>query len=103
MHYPPFNALAAILVRSSKLEAALKMSGLISKRISEGGWKGVRVLGPAAAFLLRLKREYRYQFLIKSQRHDTLQDLLKAIRACAQEADFPPAGLVMDVDPLSLL
>jgi len=103
MHYPPFNALAAILVRSPKLEAALKMSGLISGRIAQGAWKGVRVLGPAAAPLLRLKRDYRYQFLIKSQRHDTLQTLLHEVRACAKEADFPATGLVIDVDPFNLL
>ena len=79
------------------------MSGLISGRIAQGAWKGVRVLGPAAAPLLRLKRDYRYQFLIKSQRHDTLQTLLHEVRACAKEADFPATGLVIDVDPFNLL
>jgi primosomal protein N' (replication factor Y) len=103
MHYPPFTAMAALLVRSTKLEAALKMSGQISQRIAAHNWPGVRVLGPAAAPLLKIKKEYRYQFLIKAQRHNTLQALLQEVRACAREEDFPPTALVVDVDPLSLM
>ena len=61
------------------------------------------MLGPAAAPLLKLKKEFRYQFLIKSRRHDTLSALLKDLRACARENNFPATALVVDVDPLSLM
>jgi primosomal protein N' (replication factor Y) len=103
MHYPPFTALAAILIRHERLEEALKISAVLNQRIAAGKWDGVRVLGPAAAPLLRLKKEFRYQFLIKSQRRDVLNTLLRDLRACAVAEKFPPAAMVFDADPLSLL
>jgi len=75
----------------------------LNQRIVAGKWEGVRVLGPAAAPLLRLKKEFRYQFLIKSQRRDVLNTLLRDLRACAVAEKFPPAAMVFDADPLSLL
>ena len=103
MHYPPFTALAAILIRHERLEEALKISAVLGQRITEGKWEGVRVLGPAAAPRLRLKKEFRYQFLIKSQRRDVLNTLLRELRACAIAEKFPPAAIVFDADPLSLM
>ncbi len=103
MHYPPFTALANILIRSPKLELAVKWSGALSKRIAEGKWPGVRVLGPAAAPLAKLKQEYRYQFLVKSERRDTLHKLLADCRAFARTSELPPTAMIVDVDPLTLL
>jgi len=98
-----FTALAAILIRHERLEEALKISAVLSQRIANGKWEGVRVLGPAAAPLLRLKKEFRYQFLIKSQRRDVLNTLLRDLRACARAENFPSTALVFDADPLSLM
>jgi primosomal protein N' (replication factor Y) (superfamily II helicase) len=103
MHYPPFTALAAILIRHERLEEALKISAVLSQRIADGKWEGVRVLGPAAAPLLRLKKEFRYQFLIKSQRRDVLNTLLRDLRACARAENLPSTAMVFDADPLSLM
>ena len=103
MHYPPFSALANILIRSPKLELAVKWSGGLAKRLGEGKWSGVRVLGPAAAPLARLKQEYRYQFLVKSQRRSTLHGLLEDCRSFARAQQLPPTAMVVDVDPLTLL
>lgn len=103
MHYPPFSALANILIRSPKLELAVKWSGGLAKRLGEGKWSGVRVLGPAAAPLARLKQEYRYQLLVKSQRRSTLHSLLEDCRSFARAQQLPPTAMVVDVDPLTLL
>ena len=103
MHYPPFAALANILIRSPKLELAVKWSGALAKHLAEGKWAGVRLLGPAAAPLARLKEEYRYQFLVKSQRRSTLHNLLGDCRSFARAQQLPPTTMVVDVDPLTLL
>ncbi|HEV2467711.1 MAG TPA: primosomal protein N', partial [Candidatus Sulfotelmatobacter sp.] len=66
MHYPPYSALANVLVRSDNLDDALKWSGTIGKWFNETRHEGVRVLGPAAAPIMRLKRDYRYHFVLKS-------------------------------------
>ncbi len=103
MHYPPFSALANILIRSPKLELAVKWSGELARHLAEGKWAGVRLLGPAAAPLARLKEEYRYQFLVKSQRRSTLHNLLGDCRSFARAQHLPPTAMVVDVDPLTLL
>ena len=72
MHYPPFSALASLLVRDTKLEQAIRWSRQIGAFLEPMESRGVKVLGPAAAPLARLKREYRFQFLLKSPRRSAL-------------------------------
>ena len=102
MHYPPFAALANILVRSEKLEEALRLSGGLAEFLKDPP-KTVRVLGPAAATMVKLKSEYRYQFLLKSSSRRDLAQLLKGARHFAEEHKGPATALVIDVDPLSLM
>jgi len=63
MHYPPYSALANVLVRSDKLDEALRWSGILGKWFEKTRHEGIRVLGPAAAPIMRLKRDYRYHFV----------------------------------------
>nr|MBA3913657.1 primosomal protein N' [Terriglobales bacterium] len=65
MHYPPYSALANVLVHSEDLNQALSWAGILGKWFEEARHPGVRVLGPAAAPIVRLKRDYRYHFVLK--------------------------------------
>jgi primosomal protein N' (replication factor Y) len=102
MSYPPFTAMANVLVRSEKNELALRMSGEVGMLLTPPPEK-LRVMGPAEAPVPRLKAEYRYQLLIKSASRIALNALLQKVRAFAQERKWPATALVIDVDPLSLL
>jgi len=102
MHYPPFTAMANIVVRSQKLEEALKLAGQLGEYLKDPP-KEVKVLGPAAAPVVKLKSEYRYQFLMKATSRRTLGMLLGAARRFAESHDWPATALVVDVDPLSLM
>ncbi len=102
MRYPPFSALANILVRSEKQEDALRMSTELS-RMLEPPPPELKLLGPAEAPVPRLKREFRYQLLIKAASRKVLRDHLQRVRLHALERKWSPTGLVIDVDPLSLL
>jgi primosomal protein N' (replication factor Y) len=66
LHYPPFTALALVLVRDKKIENAIRWSRQLSAFLAPQESRGVKILGPAAAPLARLKREYRFQFLLKA-------------------------------------
>jgi len=103
MHYPPFTALANVLVRSDEMVQALKFSGLIGRWLEKNPPQGIRVLGPAAAPLSRLKREYRYHFILKSQSRERLNAGLRALLDFASAEKIPRGKLVVDVDPVSLL
>ncbi len=102
MRYPPFTALANILVRNEKQEMALRMSTELSALL-EPAPEGIKVMGPAAAPVPRLKAEYRFQFLIKATSRKTLNHLLRKAQEFARAQKWNATALVIDVDPLSLL
>lgn len=103
MHYPPYNSLANVLVRSDKLDEALQWSGILGKWFDATRHEGIRVLGPAPAPLLRLKRDYRYHFVLKSSSREKLNGLLRTLLAYAAQQKIPRTQLIVDVDALWLM
>ncbi len=103
MHYPPFAALASILVRDAHLENAVKWSREIERFFAGAASSGVRVLGPAPAPLARLRKEFRFQFLLKSPKRTELGRLLRAALDHCTRKEIPQKAVLVDVDPLSLM
>ena len=103
LHYPPFEALASLLVRDTKLEQAIRWSRQLGSFLAPMESRGIKVLGPAAAPLARLKREYRFQFLFKSPRRSTLNSVLAECLAFCAEKGIPDRAILLDVDPVNLL
>ncbi len=105
LHYPPFAALASVLVRDARLENAVRWSREIERffRSAAAESRGVRVLGPSAAPLARLRREYRFQFLLKAPQRKEMGRLLReCLDACAKK-EIPERAVLVDVDPLSMM
>jgi len=98
MHYPPYSSLANVLVRSDNLDDALEWSGKIGKWFDATRHEGVRVLGPSAAPIMRLKRDYRYHFVLKSPSREKLNATLRAMLAGAVEQKIPRTQVIVDVD-----
>ena len=63
----------------------------------------VRVLGPAPAPISRLKRIYRFHFVLKAERRDTLGRTLRALLAHADTIPIPRRSLLLDIDPVHLM
>ena len=103
MHYPPYSALANVLVRSDQLGDALRWSGLLGKWFDATRHEGVRVLGPATAPIMRLKRDYRYHFILKSDSRQKLNATLRAMLAYASNEKIPRTQVIVDVDALWLM
>jgi primosomal protein N' (replication factor Y) (superfamily II helicase) len=103
MYYPPFSALANVLVRSDRLEQTLKWTGQIGKWFETVGHDGVRVLGPSVAPIMRLKRDYRYHFIVKAASREKLNTALRRMLAFTVEEKIPRTNVIVDVDALSLL
>jgi primosomal protein N' (replication factor Y) len=103
MHYPPYSALANVLVRSDKLDDALEWSGTLGKWFDATRHEGVRVLGPATAPIMRLKRDYRYHFVLKSPSRKNLNTTLRAMLAYAVQKKIPRTQVIVDVDALWLM
>jgi primosomal protein N' (replication factor Y) len=102
MHYPPFTALANIVVRDRRVENAIRWSRQLAAFLAPQESRGVKVLGPAAAPLARLKREYRFQFLLKAPRRTQLSQILAGCLDFCSRKKIPETAVLVDVDPLSL-
>lgn len=102
MRYPPFSALANVMVRSEKQEEAMTMSGELANFFGTGQ-ADLKFLGPAEAPIPKLKSEFRYQLLIKAANRKRLNEVLHNLRTFGQERRWPATSLVIDVDPMTLL
>jgi primosomal protein N' (replication factor Y) (superfamily II helicase) len=102
MSYPPFGVMVNILVRGVDQEQALQRSAALA-RLLDPAPEGVRVMGPAAAALARLKNEYRYQMLLKSSSRKQLNAIAGQLRNYAVSEKWGAAALVIDIDPVTLL
>jgi primosomal protein N' (replication factor Y) len=102
LHYPPYAALANVLIRSRSLENAIKWSRALESYFAPFEKEGIKVLGPAAAPLARLRQEYRFQFLLKAAKRSNLTRALSGCMEFCAKREIPETAVIMDVDPTSL-
>jgi primosomal protein N' (replication factor Y) (superfamily II helicase) len=103
MHYPPYAVLANVLIQSEKLEEATGWSAALGRWFQQARLEKVRVLGPAAAPIVRLKRIYRFHFVLKAERRQALGEALRRMLAFAETQGIPRRNLVVDVDAVHLM
>ena len=103
MHYPPFNALANVLIQSQHLEEAAGWASTLGQWFQQTQLTGVRVLGPATAPISKIKRIYRFHLVMKAEKRQLLAKTLRAMLAHAEEAGIPRRNLIVDVDAVSLM
>lgn len=106
LSYPPFVALASLLVhdedfgRAQETAAALK-SALDHANAAE---RACRILGPAPAPLARLRGEHRIQLLIKARSRPRLRALLNlALGNAAMDKAYDPRRVNVEIDPVNLM
>jgi len=103
MHYPPAAVLANVVVQGESLAEAANWANTLGRWFAATPFDKVRVLGPAAAPIARLKRIYRFHFVVKAERRDTLSRALRALLAHAEAQGIPRRNLVVDVDAVHLM
>ncbi|HEV2708769.1 MAG TPA: primosomal protein N' [Edaphobacter sp.] len=103
MHYPPNAVLANVVIQSEKLEEATAWSAALGRWFERTRLDKVRVLGPAAAPIVRLKRIYRYHFVLKAEQRQTLGAALRVMLAFAETQGIARRNLVVDVDAVHLM
>ncbi|HWW18731.1 MAG TPA: primosomal protein N' [Candidatus Saccharimonadales bacterium] len=103
MAYPPFSSLANVIIRNTDLEKAIRWSRQLSEYFSPHDGRGLRILGPAAAPLAKLKKEHRFQFLLKSPKRSLLAKVLGGAMSYLELKEIPETAVLVDMDPLSLM
>src|SRR5271170_4446979 len=103
MHYPPHAVLANIIVQSPRLEEAAGWAASLGKSFAAMPQEQVRVLGPASAPIVRIKRIYRFHLLLKAAQRQALARTLRAGLAQAEALGIPRRNVIVDVDAVNLM
>jgi len=104
MGYPPFFALASMLLRHSELIVATENARKLRKALDDANAsKACRILGPAPASLARLKGEHRIQILIKSPNRRVLRETVDLALAAAEEKGCDLRLVHTEIDPINLM
>jgi primosomal protein N' (replication factor Y) len=103
LHYPPFSVLANVLVQSEKLEEAAGWAAQVGRFFEREKIAGVKVLGPAAAPIVKLKRIYRFHLILKAEQRKVLNRALHRMLGFVEANGIPRRSVVVDVDAVSLM
>jgi len=90
-------------VQSEKMEEVLAICAKMGRWLEKRKPEGVRVLGPAPAPVSRLKKIYRYHFLLKAERRDVLGGVLRELLAFIELEEISRRSVVVDVDAMHLM
>lgn len=102
--YPPFVALASLLVHGADLVRvkadAVELRKELDRANSE---RQARILGPAPAPLARLKGEYRVQLLIKCRNRHQLRKIIDDALKALNERKVNLRSINVEIDPVSIM
>jgi primosomal protein N' (replication factor Y) len=102
--YPPFVALASLLVHGSDFEKTRTTALELRKELDQANQdRACRVLGPAPAPLARLKGEHRIQLLIKSRSRRRLRQLIDAGVAGVARGGHASRSINIEIDPITIM
>lgn len=98
-HYPPYSRMAQVLVQHrDREEAAGKLDTIAGRLRSHPLANDVRLAGPAAAPLERLRNRWRFQLLLRGPSGARLKRLLREV-----VGDPVPPEVTLDIDPHDLM
>jgi primosomal protein N' (replication factor Y) len=108
MGYPPYRNLIQILTVNPNADKAARMAEKISHTLKlyvdqRGAGSTLRILGPAAAPLEKLRGNYRMQLLVKYHPGADAISILQDCFADLSRQRFQSSKVHVDIDPLSLL
>lgn len=103
MGYPPFVALALILIRHPDLEKAERYAKILRTSMDDENDGTCRILGPAAASIARLKGEHRIHIILKSPNRRSLKTLISAAMKRAEVSGADMRSLHVEIDPVNML
>ena len=102
--YPPFAALALLLVRHKDPARAFSIAQQLRNELHEvNRERSARILGPAPAPLARLRGEHRIQILLKSRSRKQLRAVIDQALKSFQDASGDARAVTLEIDPVSMM
>jgi primosomal protein N' (replication factor Y) len=107
LSYPPFSRLVLVETKGPDEEKVRKAAERFASLLRRGGSETI-VLGPAPAVLAKIKNQYRWHTIIKSDRQrdpagHAVHALLQKVRSDYDRKAPSDVRLVIDVDPGGLM
>jgi primosomal protein N' (replication factor Y) len=104
LNYPPFVALASLLVHGEDFTRTQTSAAEIKKALDEANTdRACRILGPAPAPLARLRGEHRIQILLKSRSRPRLREVIDLALADVIECGQDLRNVNLEIDPINLM
>jgi len=104
LNYPPFVALASLLVHGEDFTRTQATAAELKKSLEDANTdRACRVLGPAPAPLARLRGEHRIQILVKSRSRPRLREVIDIALANAVERGCDLRSVNLEIDPINLM
>ncbi len=102
--YPPFVALASLVVHGAELKRVRADSLELRKELDLANVeRAARILGPAPAALARLKSEYRVQLILKCRNRHLLRSLIDKSLKALQQRKINLRSINVAIDPVSIM
>ncbi|HEX4020083.1 MAG TPA: primosomal protein N' [Acidobacteriaceae bacterium] len=103
LHYPPATVLTNILLEHAELGKVSNWAGQLGRWLQQHPHPNVRILGPAAAPIARLKRIHRFHLILKASNRKELALLVRQMLDYADKINIPRRNLTVDVDAVHLM
>lgn len=102
--YPPFVALASLLVHGGDLVRVKSEAVELRKELDRANTeRTARILGPAPAPLARLKGEYRVQLILKCRNRRELRRLIDDALKALGDRKINLRSINVEIDPVSIM
>jgi len=102
--FPPFVALALMLVRHKDLAQAKTIAHeLRNALVKTNGAHTCRILGPAPAPFARLRGEHRVQLLVKARGRKQMRAVIDAALKALEKGGHDLRSVTLEVDPVSMM
>lgn len=103
MHYPPAAVLANVLIEHSDVAKTSRWAHQLGNWFQHQTLPGLRVLGPAASPIARIKRIHRFHLILKAAQRKQLAVAVRGMLAFADSVEIPRRNLTVDVDAVQMM
>src|SRR5215831_5692282 len=102
--YPPFVALALLLVRHKDPARAFGIAQQLRQALNEANCEhSSRILGPAPAPFARLRGEHRVQILMKSRSRKQMRGVIDQALINFEDVGGDTRAVTLEIDPVSMM
>jgi primosomal protein N' (replication factor Y) len=102
--YPPFGRIIALEFKGPEEHSVERLAHQFTDALRKQGLRGMTILGPEPPFLSKLKKNYRFQTILKMDGTAEPPAVKRSISTIGAAVKSPAkTRLVVDVDPVSLL